>query len=647
MGSAWAFSAPAYNPGVIVDTSRLAGFPEFLQSCVVQPPDGPEVYTAVAAGTKVRDMYLALRGEPRPGGPRLPDAVRAGRTLAPPTLGGAGGQSLAGVVSTGTHGGDVARPPIGDYVRAAVLVGSGGRVRVVQEPSLRAVDVAALNARHQAETGGAPFEEYAVDGALAAVTTAVGRLGVVYAYVYAVHDETGMSVFEWRYQDVWSRVRTQLDAGRVLADARADDEFLQVVMAPVREPGEDRPCFVTRHLTAATDRAATVAADFRDPRLPDTTPSQEVQVARRNDVMDWVAQSFGVDRVTPTVQTLRETLYAFAALAAAAALAVGGPVAFFAALPLVLVVRELADDLGTLGPDRIFGDVVARALNSISAGPYGVVTVMVIRGLITDGQSPTRPDGQPWLVHGPRGTVMDGYQYPEDHGRTPLYRGDSVEVFFPADRDLSGKVEVLLGVLEAAQRAGSPLAAYVSLRFFASSRALLATTEAPGTTMCAVEVSMLRGLRGNEQALEELQARTLGQTVRGRVHWGQQNDLVRHEVETSIGGARVDAWRAHLRALEGGSTTFLTPFAAGHGLDVARDTSWVGWHDLDMVAGGDPFVVSGGPAGDPVGPGGRPGPRPAVRPVRRRPPRRRASGDVRRHPGRPARARVAGQSPRA
>ena len=43
------------------------------------------------------------------------------------TLGGSQGQSLAGAISTGTHGSDFDRPPLADAVRAMHIVGVGGQ----------------------------------------------------------------------------------------------------------------------------------------------------------------------------------------------------------------------------------------------------------------------------------------------------------------------------------------------------------------------------------------------------------------------------------------------------------------------------------------------------------------------------------------
>jgi hypothetical protein len=40
-----------------------------------------------------------------------------------PTMGGASGQTIAGAVGTGTHGGDIHIPPIADMIRAIHVVG--------------------------------------------------------------------------------------------------------------------------------------------------------------------------------------------------------------------------------------------------------------------------------------------------------------------------------------------------------------------------------------------------------------------------------------------------------------------------------------------------------------------------------------------
>jgi hypothetical protein len=55
------------------------------------------------------------------------------------TLGGAGGQTIVGALTTGTHGGDVHLPPVSDYVKAIHLVVDGGRHYWI-EPERAVVD---------------------------------------------------------------------------------------------------------------------------------------------------------------------------------------------------------------------------------------------------------------------------------------------------------------------------------------------------------------------------------------------------------------------------------------------------------------------------------------------------------------------------
>src|SRR5579871_2196583 len=69
-GSRWAFSAPAYCEGTIVDTKALNGFPKPLQLAINGADEGDAYRVAVEGGVQLRDLYLGLAGRPRPdGGP--------------------------------------------------------------------------------------------------------------------------------------------------------------------------------------------------------------------------------------------------------------------------------------------------------------------------------------------------------------------------------------------------------------------------------------------------------------------------------------------------------------------------------------------------------------------------------------------------
>jgi hypothetical protein len=129
------------------DASGLAAFsitfnekrqidPLTHESEVVEQPSGTVAaggFQGVTLPPDLTDSVTPPPSEDPDQAPWLPlRALRRGRELTLPMLGGAAGQSLAGDVSTATRGGDVARPPIGDFVRALVVVGSGGVAKLLQ-----------------------------------------------------------------------------------------------------------------------------------------------------------------------------------------------------------------------------------------------------------------------------------------------------------------------------------------------------------------------------------------------------------------------------------------------------------------------------------------------------------------------------------
>ena len=142
------------------------------------------------------------------------------------------------MINTGTHGGFVARPPIGDYVRGMLVVGSGGELRLMQ-PEPAVVDAARLRTEL-----GSDLREITDTNAFDAAVCSVGRFGIVYAYLMEVHDETGVAVVEHRRATTWNRVSRTLI--QMVGNAGARDEFLQVAINPVREANGDRRCWLTR-----------------------------------------------------------------------------------------------------------------------------------------------------------------------------------------------------------------------------------------------------------------------------------------------------------------------------------------------------------------------------------------------------------------
>jgi len=209
--------------------------------------------------------------------------------------------------------------------------------------------------------------------------------------------------------------------------------------------------------------------------------------------------------------------------------------------------RAAADSIGRISGAHKLGDVVADAL---SVGPPQIVD-QIISGVFDVAQRPR-------LVHGRRWEVSDNYDYTND-----CYRGDAVELFFPVDDRLAGKAQLVFEVFDTLRSRGTPLAAWISLRFMTPSEATLATAAFEPVT-CAIEVSMLRGIAANTWALAALHdvARNHG----GLVHWGLRNDLTAAEVAAMFGD-RHRTWSLALAGMEGTSTTFSNPFSRNHGLE--------------------------------------------------------------------------------
>jgi hypothetical protein len=585
-----------------------------------------------------------------------------GRRLTPPTLGGAGKQTPAGAINTSTHGGDVARPPIGDYVRAMIVVGSGDSVRLIQRPGDRVVDIDLLKANLRdpavqlavgVDAAGRSLADTLIDddtvGAFEAALVAVGRLGVVYAYVFTVHDETTSWIFEERHTTTWTAVANNLlrapGSGPNIVDAAlAGDEFLQVVINPV--PGLDgiHRCYVTSHkrLPQGAELTATPALAFGfDPATAMTLRSLPVDVARSPQLPPDIGQALCSTTTTPELSLLHAVLLGLGVWAAANTLgpvplpldlpeALAAEIAVEAAVDLVPFGRlvffslfaaacfDAAASVARIGPDHVLGDVVADVLNFAAQRGLSSLVGMLNSAILDNAQSDRTSDlpathdhphfpAQPWLVHGTRWDIADFFDYDSD-----CYRGDSIEIFFVADTSLPGKVNLLLTLINNLFQAGRPIAAYISLRFLspsgslpfeAGAHALLATTIPAVPVTCAIEISMLRGLEGNTDALNQIQA--LAANNEGRVHWGQWNTLDQPTVATMF-GSDLDAWHTQLARLEGDSLLFRNRFTESHGLELpAPPNVWDGWVDAGITGASGapdqtPAVVSAFASGDPI-----------------------------------------------
>jgi hypothetical protein len=102
--------------------------------------------------------------------------------LALPTMGGSSGQTLAGAISTGTHGSDFDRPPLADCVRAIYLIGAGG-VHHWIEPSAPMTDPEKLRSVFPCLSSGQIHYD---DTTFYATLVSMGAMGIIYAVIIEV-----------------------------------------------------------------------------------------------------------------------------------------------------------------------------------------------------------------------------------------------------------------------------------------------------------------------------------------------------------------------------------------------------------------------------------------------------------------------------
>ncbi|MET8030940.1 hypothetical protein [Streptomyces avermitilis] len=509
------------------------------------------------------------------------------------TLGGAGGQTVFGALTTGTHGGDFRAPPIADSVLALHLVTDGGKHYWIEpapgRPSHQMTDDAKLRALYGADRYGGPcnFEIRRDDDLFNAVLMSAGRFGIVYSVVlgavrqYTLHEE--------RRLRTWQEIKPLIAEGLVgelfnrPAGMDGRQKFLQIAVSlTTHDNFRKNLCGVTRRwnvplvrnpVTGApvgrAERVGTIAVPF-DPQIaaprfsmagnshgyspsssvPDTAapPSFLDRACSNADfmlgVIETVAEEIRQFLATNTVP-VAGTIAAIAAVAGVATLT-----ALAAALAIILTLLlaflaglsasgnrlgETLDELRHVLLDR--SDPAERA-----AGVF--VWQCIAYKLFESQQSHLDYDAISYAV-------MDGHNYLD---RSCNLNVDSVEVFFDAsDPMLIAFVDALIAYETRQEFSGRAFVGYASLRFTGATRALIGPERAPLT--CVVEVGGLTDIRGSAQLVAYAESLARNRNVSGILHWGQRNNSTAADIEHRFGdsvdspGGALGRWRDALASV--------------------------------------------------------------------------------------------------
>lgn len=530
-GSGWSFTECVVGAGTqsLIDTSllnsTLGGLLPALVDDRARVPGNRFVH--VEAGIKLHDLNCRL------------DSLG----LALPTLGGSRGQSLAGVLSTGVHGGDVSLPPIADAVRAIHLVGAGGQQWWIEPNTGGMSDVVGLfrdtfvnSAKAQGVLDPSVTTIFDNDW-FNAVLVSMGCAGVIYSVVLECRPAFRLQTTT--VAESWTQSQQRI---RDLSRPDLRPRYLEINVNPT-----DGSCLVTTR--NETTLASTPASS--------SGPSMGVILAAAGLIgpgalgLFFGAIADYIGRTTAEIAALGLVPFAGPALQASKTAE---------ALKPVEDAHHLLVELGlaAVHPDdpRRVADVLPTALNLIWAIGAFVVTGRIlvdqIQSLLT---TQARPVGS---AVGTSFGVMTGQPpCPADGTQTFDETARLVESFeyAVADSRAIAFVDRLIAEIHDQRQGSDAIVVNLNLRFTGRTRATLGAQMFERT--CHVEIYTFRGLRGNDAFKQRLQ--DVVREFRAVPHWGQFHDPTEADIFRASGA--LARWQAPIRAISGSSQMFWSDFA--------------------------------------------------------------------------------------
>ncbi len=638
-GSHWALSEAAMSDSVFVETHDPNNLhqamgrtiydvvppclnPKFVDALarVVVPPFDANIHNIgenqglypihVETGKRVYQLYAELdHGDDDPRSLATQLSKRGNpsylNSWAFHTLGGAGGQTVFGALTTGTHGGDFRMPPIADAVMALHLVADGGKHYWIERESLTfettLTDDALLRAFYGQPRFGGPgnFEIIRGDDMFNAVLISAGRFGIVYSFViaavrqYSLHQERRLTTWQGDGPNDKKAIKNQI------ADPASDlytlqdqaklpalpNRFLQIVISVTPHAN------FSKNLVGVTKRWNVPLAAIPGTNEPAGRPERRGKIVTPFDPLiqaprfEFAGNSFVytpdpdnprmalppnfLERacsnanfidgaIEAIIQEVDDFIDSKGATVGAVGLAVtelgGGSLVACALASLIVVVAALALLLAAIraaGQSR-FGQVMNDVKSTLLNNPDPAVRLagllvwqMIAFKVFSEEQK--RADFEAISY-----AVMDGHDYFDQSCNINV---DSIEVFFSAtDPMLIAFVDSLLA-FEITQEVqlGRAFVGYISLRFTGPTNALIGQQRFP--VSCAVEVAGLRDVDGVTELIDFAISQALDPNFQGILHWGQRNESQRFQIEERFGGTpgdltgNLNRWRQALNRI--------------------------------------------------------------------------------------------------
>jgi hypothetical protein len=636
------------NTGLAVDLRDLISQPLF-DFMVAHPPTPPDAakddpclrdgarncfFVHLKSGTRVYEAYSALDGMAATPTAlatalnlKLKGGPNAGAYNGPwgfMTLGGSGGQTVFGALTTGTHGGDFRQRPISDAVVALHLVTDGGDhfwIEPQHSPiEFPIADDAKLKHVYAPLDPTVRFGIIRDDDIFHSVVVGVGRFGVVVSVVLRVVPQ--YCLLEHRRLADWSDIQAALRGPArhhafdfaffpgtgAASDKSAFDErfkeaaatqnrFLQIAINPTPHLHDEHRCGVTQRWFHPNTRPEALdptsgAIRGRNERgtpgvagMTSTYEPQDSPEGSGSSSGTFISRACGNGSFL--VGILREVLkeieqiildnavVAGGVVAGAIAVGAGSAVAAVGAAlcpvlaAIVLALAAAAAALEAAGDDTSLAeaaDTIIKAIDAIPGVPHEF-KVMLLR-IVFKELFESQQDDRDYVAISY--AVMDGHDYLD---RSCFGNAESIEIFFDASRPAvyCSFVDAVLA-FEAAQEERDMrfTVGYVSLRYVLGSRALIAPAQFPETV--AIEISGIRDAAGSVPFIMNAVQLARNPMFAGCFHWGQFNPLKRPEVEKLFDGApalRLSRWRNSLRQLTrfGAMDGFSSDFTRNAGLE--------------------------------------------------------------------------------
>jgi FAD/FMN-containing dehydrogenase len=563
IGSGWSYSDAAVAPEVthLIDNSRLDrllnGRDASIADAVIPfalndtARARSRYFVHVETGIKIHALNCALDG--------MRDA--SGLGLAMPTLGGSNGQSLAGVISTGTHGGDIDLPPIADAVRAIHLVGPGGREWWIEPNGGAITSRERLVAARDAGLLCADIRIEYDDELFRAALVSVGRMGIIYSVVIEAVD--AFRLREQRLASSWEIEASVIRDNIVnAAEPFSGPRFAEYVVSPYRNGSGVHGCVVSTRRIPTADVTTT----------PDGPPNPEP-----------FELACDLAHLTPTLAALSAALPAIIAAAVGVALAgiswmigipfIGGllfaaaSTAVIATATTALVALETALIAALATPGENIAEKLANICNlAVAAGQKQLIPELVnaIFGLIRNPNAPPVTRESFRVMTSQEVCGAQRRELPEC-----MRQIDGLEFAFdasPGSEALFDFINDVFALTDEFYNANRPAGFGISIRFCKATQALIGMQQYQRTA--SVEFLMLRGFDSHPDFIRRLHA--IAFRHRGIPHWGLIHDLDARTT-ADLYGDNLTRWRFQLgRLIDAGggrTSTFSTPFSIARNLE--------------------------------------------------------------------------------